>query len=54
MAHYLSRGQLHMTDTRDEAGEAAVQHWSTLTEPYTPHCGSRDRYGVASARQTAT
>ena len=32
MAHYHSRGQLHFADTRDEAGEAAVQRWAQLTQ----------------------
>jgi excisionase family DNA binding protein len=32
MAHYQARGQLYFMDTRDEAGEAAVQRWSSLTE----------------------
>ncbi len=32
MAHYCSRGQLHMADTRDEAVEHAVQAWAKLTE----------------------
>ncbi len=32
MAHYLRRGWLHMTDTRDQAVEHAVQDWATLTE----------------------
>jgi ATP-dependent exoDNAse (exonuclease V) alpha subunit len=32
MAHYASRGQLHLTDTRDQAAEQAVQTWATLTE----------------------
>jgi conjugative relaxase-like TrwC/TraI family protein len=32
MAHYHSRGQLHMADTRDQAVEQAVQGWATLTE----------------------
>ena len=32
MAHYLRRGRLHMTDTRDQAVEHAVQDWATLTE----------------------
>ncbi len=32
MAHYQARGQLFFTDTRDEAGEAAVQRWAELTE----------------------
>jgi conjugative relaxase-like TrwC/TraI family protein len=32
MAHYQSRGQLNMTNTREQAGEAAVQRWASLTE----------------------
>jgi conjugative relaxase-like TrwC/TraI family protein len=32
MAHYLRRGRLHMSDTRDEAVERAVQGWAKLTE----------------------
>ncbi len=32
MAHYASRGQLHLTDTRDQAAERAVQTWASLTE----------------------
>lgn len=32
MAHYASRGQLHLTDTRNEAAEQAVQAWAMLTE----------------------
>ena len=32
MAHYHSRGQLHMADTRDQAVEHAVQNWAKLTE----------------------
>ncbi len=32
MAHYQARGQLNFMDTRDEAGEAAVQRWASLTE----------------------
>ena len=32
MAHYLRRGQLHMTDTRDQAVEHAVQDWARLTK----------------------
>jgi ATP-dependent exoDNAse (exonuclease V) alpha subunit len=36
MAHYHSRGQLHMADTRDEAVEQAVESWATLTETYDP------------------
>ena len=31
MAHYASRGQLHLSDTRDQAAEHAVQTWATLT-----------------------
>ena len=32
IAHYASRGQLHLTDTRDQAAEHAVQTWATLTD----------------------
>ncbi len=32
MAHYVSRGELHLYDTRDQAAEQAVQTWATLTE----------------------
>jgi conjugative relaxase-like TrwC/TraI family protein len=32
MAHYHSRGQLHMADTRDQAVEQAVKSWATLTK----------------------
>ncbi len=32
MAHYAARGQLHLSDTRDQAAEQAVQTWATLTE----------------------
>jgi conjugative relaxase-like TrwC/TraI family protein len=32
MAHYQARGQLFFTDTREQAGEAAVQRWAELTE----------------------
>ncbi len=32
MAHYASRGQLHLSDTRGQAAEQAVQTWATLTE----------------------
>jgi conjugative relaxase-like TrwC/TraI family protein len=32
MAHYASRGQLHLSDTRDQAAEQAVQTWAALTE----------------------
>ncbi len=34
MAHYHQRGQLHYQDTRDQAGEEAVQHWHTLTQDH--------------------
>jgi conjugative relaxase-like TrwC/TraI family protein len=36
MAHYHSRGQLHMADTRDEAVEHAAQSWAALTETHDP------------------
>ena len=36
MAHYHSRGQLHMADTRDEAVEQAAQNWAALTETLDP------------------
>jgi ATP-dependent exoDNAse (exonuclease V) alpha subunit len=32
MAHYASRGQLHLSDTRDQAAEHAVQTWAALTD----------------------
>ncbi len=32
MAHYVLRNQLHFQDTRDMAGEAAVQRWHELTQ----------------------
>jgi conjugative relaxase-like TrwC/TraI family protein len=32
MAHYFRRGQLHMTDTRDQAVERAVSDWARLTK----------------------
>jgi conjugative relaxase-like TrwC/TraI family protein len=32
MARYASRGQLHLSDTRDQAAEHAVQTWAKLTE----------------------
>ena len=32
MAHYASRGQLHLSDIRDQAAEQAVQTWAELTE----------------------
>jgi conjugative relaxase-like TrwC/TraI family protein len=34
MAHYQDRGQLHFQDTRDQAAEAAVQHWYTLAQEH--------------------
>jgi ATP-dependent exoDNAse (exonuclease V) alpha subunit len=34
MAHYFKRAQLHFSNTRDEAGEAAIQHWMTLAEKH--------------------
>lgn len=34
MAHYASRGQLYLRDTRDQAGETAVQRWHTLTQQH--------------------
>jgi ATP-dependent exoDNAse (exonuclease V) alpha subunit len=36
MAHYYSRGQLQMADTRDEAVEQAAQAWAKLTERHDP------------------
>ncbi len=36
MAHYQSRGQLHMGNTRDEAVEQAAQNWAALTETLDP------------------
>ncbi|MFI5003470.1 MAG: MobF family relaxase [Solirubrobacterales bacterium] len=36
MAHYHSRGQLHMADTRDETVEQAVENWAALTETQDP------------------
>ncbi len=32
MAHYKSRGRLHLADTREQAAESAVQAWAQLTE----------------------
>jgi conjugative relaxase-like TrwC/TraI family protein len=32
MAHYLARGRLHMSDTRDDAVERAASAWATLTK----------------------
>ena len=36
MAHYQARGQLHMSDTRDEAVEHAARAWAKLTETHDP------------------
>jgi hypothetical protein len=36
MAHYLNKGQLHLSDTREDAAEQAVQAWAKLTERYDP------------------
>ncbi|HXB64881.1 MAG TPA: MobF family relaxase [Solirubrobacteraceae bacterium] len=36
MAHYHSRGQLHFSDTRDEAVEQAARAWAELTERHDP------------------
>ncbi len=34
MAHYQARGQLYFMDTREQAGEGAVQRWISLTEEH--------------------
>jgi ATP-dependent exoDNAse (exonuclease V) alpha subunit len=34
MAHYFKRAQLHFSNTRGEAGEAAIQRWMTLAEKH--------------------
>ena len=36
MAHYKSRGQLNLADTREQAAENAVQAWAKLTEKLDP------------------
>jgi conjugative relaxase-like TrwC/TraI family protein len=36
LAHYRSRGQLHLRDTRDQAAEATVQHWAQYVERHQP------------------
>ena len=36
MAHYRARGQLYFQNTREQAGEAAVQRWAELTETRDP------------------
>jgi conjugative relaxase-like TrwC/TraI family protein len=45
MAHYVLRNQLHFQDTRDEAGEAAVQRWHELTQQH----GAREVALIADA-----
>jgi len=34
MAHYHAQGRLHLSDTRDQAVEHAVQNWAKLTETF--------------------
>jgi ATP-dependent exoDNAse (exonuclease V) alpha subunit len=34
MAHYQSKGNLHLADTRDQAAENAVQTWARLTQQH--------------------
>lgn len=36
MAHYCSQGRLFFEDTREQAGEAAVQRWAQLTQDRDP------------------
>jgi ATP-dependent exoDNAse (exonuclease V) alpha subunit len=36
MAHYRSRGQLHLSDTREQALEQAVRQWAELTQRLDP------------------
>ena len=43
MAHYQARGQLYFMDTREQAGEAAVQRWISLTEEARHPPGRADR-----------
>jgi ATP-dependent exoDNAse (exonuclease V) alpha subunit len=45
MAHYQAKGQLHLTDTRDQAAENAVQAWAQLTQ----EIGIRDVALIADA-----
>jgi conjugative relaxase-like TrwC/TraI family protein len=45
MAHYVLRNQLHFQDTRDAAGEAAVQRWHELTQQH----GAREVALIADA-----
>ena len=37
LAHYLARGRLHMSDTRDQAVELAVADWARLSETHPIH-----------------
>jgi len=46
MAHYASRGALHLTDTRDQAAENAVQAWARLARE---HPNIRDVALIADA-----
>jgi conjugative relaxase-like TrwC/TraI family protein len=48
MAHYASRGRLHLSDTRDQAAEQAVQTWAALTEG----CDIREVALIADAANT--
>jgi hypothetical protein len=45
MAHYVLRNQLHFQDTRDMAGESAVQRWHELTQQH----GAREVALIADA-----
>lgn len=36
LAHYRSRGQLHLRDTRDQAAEATVQRWAEHLDRHKP------------------
>jgi conjugative relaxase-like TrwC/TraI family protein len=36
MAHYRAQGRLHFADTRDQAGERAVQTWARLLDHHDP------------------
>ena len=45
MAHYASRGQLHLSDTRDQAAEQAVQTWASA------HRGTRYPRGRVDRRR---
>jgi ATP-dependent exoDNAse (exonuclease V) alpha subunit len=36
MAHYRASGRLHFADTRDQAGERAVQAWARLLDHHEP------------------